>query len=184
MEDAQERFSQEALDNIIRDRLQRQKETLEARHAETLSEHTTRIGELEAQIANAQGEHPDRVSELETQLAEQTQRVQDVTIEAAIKAGAVERRFHKVDDALKLVDRERLSVTEDGTVTGLEEVLDGLVYKYPEIVRRQRLGSADQGARGQQKPYLLTRVDLKDMSTEEILAAHRQGRIQGHGGDR
>jgi hypothetical protein len=155
MSDEPRTFSQTDLDRIIETRLARAEATYEGRHSEALKVER------------------DRADELAQKLAAATERANEIAIDAEIKLGASERNFIDPADALRLVDKTRLGVSEDGSVTGVVEELDGLAYRSPHLIERPSSSSIDQGARGGVRRF--SREDLKSMSAQEIVDAQDRG---------
>jgi hypothetical protein len=126
----------------------------------------------------------DETERLRQQLEETEQRAVQAKaaaerqlVQASILAEASKQNALKPEHLHRLIDTGAVTVGDDGQVTGAEEAVKAFLAENPEYVGSTRpAGSADQGARGGGGNQL-TREDLQKMSSSEIVAAQKDGRL-------
>ena len=93
-------------------------------------------------------------------------------LRAEVKATAVALDIVDPDAAYVLMDRDAVSVAEDGTTQGVEDALKALIKDRPYLLRQkgnQSVGGAtNPAASGNTPGKLYTRADLEHMSADEI----------------
>lgn len=121
----------------------------------------------------------DRVKQLEKDLSERDQRIQrmeqerkDERTESAIEQAA--RRLNAADpaDVARLIDRDDLTIEDDGTPTNAEAVVRAFLKKKPHHLKTSAAGGADGGSRGSSG-----KGDGADMNS--LLRNARRGRTAG-----
>jgi len=168
--------SQEDFDRRIQDRIARVKNTPPADYAdlqaakleldEIKAASQTELERLQKQLADTQ-KRADQA-----QAAAKAQLVQAAILAEATRQGAV-----KPEHTHRLLDTEAVTVGDDGQVIGAEDAVRAFLEANPEYVGSTRAsGSADQGARGGGANQL-TRDDLKNMSSADIVKAQSEGRL-------
>ena len=76
----------------------------------------------------------------------------------------------------RLIDTDSVTIGDDGQVTGAGEAVKAFLEANPEYVGKGRVvDPVDQGARGTTPG--ITRDELKNMSTAEIVQAQNEGRL-------
>lgn len=82
-------------------------------------------------------------------------------------------------DAAQMLDLSKFTVAEDGTVDtkAIESAIDELVKDKPYLAGATPAGSGDGGARGNPADKPVTREDLAKMSSAEIEALRKAGKL-------
>jgi hypothetical protein len=141
----QRSFSQEEVDRIVGDRLARDRQKyadyddLKAKAAKLDDLEAANKTELERAIARA-----EKAEQEGKALRESAHRQ---LIEAAIIAAATGAKAIKPEHMPKLIDTSKVTVGDDGQVTGAEDAVKAFLAANPEYVGKPRPGGADQGAR-------------------------------------
>jgi hypothetical protein len=172
-------LSQAEVDRIVQDRLARaakgqpsKDELAELRRKAAAHDEADEASKSELEKAQAAREKAEAKAAEAVQTANARLIRADATAELA-KAGVT-----NVDGALRALDTTGLTVEDDGTVSGVEEAVKGLLEAIPEFVGRPAGTKVDQGARGtSSKDGQVTAAELEDMSTEDIAKATREGRM-------
>lgn len=126
-------FTQPEIDRIIAARLDQERkkyadyDTVKAELAKLKTSVQTPAPEVNAD---------QRLTALETQSQTLTKRNQELTIEAAIVKQAATIGLDPAA-AAKLVDTSKLSVGDDGNVTGIEDAVKAVAEQYPGLLVRQ-----------------------------------------------
>lgn len=173
-------FTQDELDRIVQDRLARDRQ---ARKAEVPSDYA----ELKAKAEKFDAVEAEKLSELEKEqkarqeaedrAAKREALANKKLIEAAVLAEATKAKAVKPEHMHKLIDSSSVAVGDDGQVTGVQEAVTAFLDANPEYVGKARVADpVDQGARGA-APGQITRDELKSMSSEEIVKAQSEGRL-------
>lgn len=169
---------QSEVDRIVQDRLARaakgqpSKDELAAlREAKAKLEEIEQAGATELEKANAARE------KAEAKAAEALARSEDTLKRASAMAELAKQGVTNVEGALRALDKTGLTVGDDGTVSGVEEAVKGLLEAIPEFVGKAVPKKVDQGARGSSGPDQVTAAQLETMSAEEITKATREGRM-------
>jgi len=93
-------------------------------------------------------------------------------LRAEVKATAVALDIVDPDAAYALMDRDAVSVAEDGTTQGVEDALKALIKDKPYLLRQKGAqsvgGATNPAASGNTPGKLYTRADLEHMSADEI----------------
>jgi hypothetical protein len=84
----------------------------------------------------------------EAQAAEAIARANETLVRASALSELAKQGVTNVDGALRALDKTGLTVEDDGTVSGVEEAVKGLLEAIPEFVGKARPATVDQGARG------------------------------------
>lgn len=170
-------FTQDQVDRIVQDRLARAKATPPADY-DDLKAKAAKFDELEQANKTELEKAQERAAQLEKEAADAKALAQRTKVDSAIVAEAARRGAdtEAVLDATSL--RGSLEFDDDGAPTNIAEAVDALLKAKPFLVTGgPTRGSADQGARPGGDANQLTRDDLKDMSSDEILKAQQEGRL-------
>jgi hypothetical protein len=170
---------QSEVDRIVQERLARaakgqpsKDELAELRKAKERLDEIEAANQSELEKANAARE------KAEAKAAEVTARAQEALIRASAMAELAKQGVSNVDGALRALDKTGLTVGDDGTVSGVEEAVKGLLEQIPEFVGKPQPTKVDQGARGTStKDGQVTAEQLETMSAEEIAKATAEGRM-------
>lgn len=169
--------SQEEFDRRIQERIARVKKELPPDYEELQSAKK----ELDEIKAASQSE----LERLQAQLTESEQRAERARqtaerqlVSAAILMESSKQNAIRPEHMHRLIDTGEITVSNDGSVVGVEDAVKAFLEENPEYVGKQAAsgGSADQGARGGGGSQL-TRDDLKKMSSAEIVKAQDEGRL-------
>lgn len=139
-------FTQDELNAIVADRLQRERakfadyEQLQERAAQWEDYQRAQLSELEAAQARAQ--------ELEAERDVALQRANDRLIMAALTAEAAKMGFADPADAFELGNLATITVSDDGQVEGVAEAVSALAKAKPYLVGRRLAPGLDAGAGG------------------------------------
>lgn len=158
-------LTQEEVDRIVKDRLERQKKQT----AEQLAKYADyddvkkRLAELETASLSETERQQKRLTELETEAAnERAQRIaaetkaQTMAIRVAVVSAAMQANFTNPDDAYNLIDSTGIKVEGD-KVEGVEEAVQALAQSKPYLLRKGssvNLNAAPAGASSSELPRL------------------------------
>jgi hypothetical protein len=138
-------FTQEDVDRVVGERLARERQKyadyddLKSKAAKLDDLEAANKTELERAIARA-----EKAEQEGKALRESAQRQ---LIEAAVIAAASGAKAIKPEHMPKLIDTSKVTVGDDGQVTGAEDAVKAFLAANPEYVGKPRPGGADQGAR-------------------------------------
>ena len=162
-------FTQEQLDQVIAERLARVKgtppadyEQLKAAAAELEKLKTDQMSDTE-KLTQAAALAEERARAAEERATNAL--VRAAVVSAATRAGAVDP-----DAVLALLDRSKVAVGDDGTVTGVDEAVKALLDSKQYLVGKPPTplpGGADAGPRGA-GPSAITRESLKAMTPQQV----------------
>ncbi len=173
-------FTQDDVDRIIAERLSRAKATAPADYDEVKKKAAEWDKVQEGQKSELQ-KAQDKLAEAEQARKAAEDRAlaairKSAVVAAATKAGAVDP-----DAVLALLPMDKVTVADDGLVTGVEEAVKVLLEAKPYLVGKPSTptpGGADGGTRNTVPPgQQLTRDDLKRMSPEQIVEAEAKGQL-------
>lgn len=143
-----------------------------------IQDKANKYDELKAERMSELEKANERTSELERALAETSQAYKDSQLRAAVVSEAAKRNVVDPDAALALLDRSLLEEGEDGSPTNIADAMDSLLTAKPYLVGGGTTrGSADLGARGGPEKDRISREQLKNMSSAEIVKAQNEGRL-------
>lgn len=162
-------FTQDELDRIVQERLDRDRK----RYADydELKTKASRFDELDA----ASKSEVERERAAREKAEAKAAGLEATTRAAAIRAHAAAAGAIDADAVLALVDQTKVTLGDDGQVTGAEEAVKALLDAKPYLVGKHTtppVGGADGGARP--GPPAL---DPGEMSMADYIAARRDGRI-------
>jgi hypothetical protein len=136
--------------------------------------------QFERQLADAKVA-TERTSLLEQQLAQTTEKAttyetkwREKSIEAELRVAALNAQVVNPDDALRLIDKSSLTVTDDGVVEGANELLAEFLSTRPFYIKQQ--GSTPTPvppvAAGQTKPTekLFSMAEVQAMDNNQLSA--------------
>ena len=93
-------------------------------------------------------------------------------LRAEVKATAVALDIVDPDAAYALMDRDAVSVADDGTIKGVEDALKALIKDKPYLLRQKGAqsvgGATNPAASGNMPGKIYTRAELERMSADEI----------------
>jgi hypothetical protein len=125
-----------------------------------------------------------------SELDQANQTIQNMRIDQALTNKLVSEGVVDLEAALKLVDRDKLKIEDNGSVTGVDEALkslkDGKAYLFNKSEDgNQSLGSSSNGGNGggNSTPAKFKRSQLRDPKfyqehRDEIIAAQKAGLIE------
>lgn len=169
-------FTQADLDRIVQDRLARQAKQYEG--FDDLKKKATEFDKLqEAQLSELERERKAR-EKAEQDSAKRIEAANRRLIEAAVLAQATAQKAIKPEHLHRLIDTDKVTVGDDGQVTGADEAVKAFLEANPEYVGKSTPppGAADQGARNGGVKQL-TREDIASMSPEQVRSALKEGRL-------
>jgi hypothetical protein len=176
-------FSQQDVDRIVQDRLARDRRDRPSdTEIQQLREAQSRLSEIEAANKSELEKEREAREAAEKRATELDARAREISLRASIIAEAArpDRRVVDPDAVVALIDRTSLELDDDGVPTNIASAMDSLLESRPYLVAQEpgARGNADQGARkGGSKQ--LSRADLQSMSPEAIVAARKEGRLEG-----
>lgn len=168
-------FTQEELDAIVQHRLGRERtkfsdyDELKAK-AEKLDEiETASKSDLEKAQMERDEAKAERDKLLQTSTADK--------VKAAAIAELAKQGVKNAEAAFRALDTTGLTVSDDGTVSGVEDAVTSLLAEVPAFVGGgQGSGNADLGARGS-APDLMTQAQYDALPPAEQHAALMSGKI-------
>lgn len=176
-------FTQADLEHQIGLRLARER----AKYADydELRAKAERLDEIEAANQSELEKAQQRAEQAEQALEQIKVEMRSTRLRAAIEGAARDLGAVDASDVFALVDKDQVTVGDDGQVTGAVEAVKALLEAKPHLVGNQTApapapGSADGGPRGssdRDRPRQLTRADLSSMSPEQIVAAEEAGQL-------
>lgn len=101
---------------------------------------------------SAEDRYRAELATMQQRLAAAEQASQDRLVRSAVVTAAAKAGFVDPDDAFALVDRGALEISEDGTVTGLDEAIRAIAKAKPYLVRPKTTSSPAAPAGGPQAP--------------------------------
>lgn len=144
-----------------------------------------KLDELEAanktELEKAQG----KVVEAERKAAESADRAKRALLKAAVVNAAHKANAIDPDAVFALIDQSKMTVSDDGTVDGIDDALKALLAEKTFLVGKPTTppvgGNADGGARGAPVQGQLTVDDIKRLyregKHEEVEKARQEGRL-------
>lgn len=169
-------FSQAEVDRIVQERVARVKNTPPADY-DDLKTKAAEFDKIEAANKSELEKERERAAKLERDAAAATELVQRTRVESAIVAEAA-KRGADTDIAVSAIDRSSIEFDNDGNPTNVADVVESLLKAKPFLVTGGSRGNADQGARNGGVDQI-GREQLKTMSSDEILKAQKEGRLDG-----
>lgn len=172
-------FSQADVDRIVQERVARVKSE-PPKDYEELKAAKAKLEEIEAanqsELEKAQKAAADAQAERDKVLAD----AKETRLRSAILAEAAKADRKVVDPnaVVALIDRNTLTLDDEGNPTNIAEAMDELLTAKPYLVAQNggaRGGAADQGARGGKTQ--IARDQLQNMTPEEIREALRKGEL-------
>ena len=164
-------FTQEELDRIVQDRLHRQKSQFG--DIDELKAKAAKLDEIEAS-SKSDLEKANTAREKAEKAAAKVRETADTRlIHAAVLAAAAAEKATKPEHIYRLLDKDGLTIGDDGEVSGAEDAVKAFLEANPEYVGTP--GSADLGARGGGGPKQLTRAELTAMTPEAVAKAQKDG---------
>jgi hypothetical protein len=97
-----------------------------------------------------------------------------------LSAAAAQRATIKPEHLMRLIDTEKVTVGDDGQVTGAEDAVKAFLDSNPDYVGsdRPKAGKVEQGARGGSGGEQLSRDALNGMTAEQIVEARKAGKFE------
>jgi len=174
---AERTFTQAELDRIVQDRVARVKREVPEDYEE-LKQAASKWSEFEESQKTELEKAQAAAKQAEKEAAKALKTANERLIQAEILAEATAQKAIKPEHMHRLIERDSVTVGDDGQVTGIQEAVKAFLEANPEYVgsRRPAAGSVDQGARGT-TPNQLSRDDLKSMTPEAINKAREEGRL-------
>ena len=170
-------FTQEELDRIVQDRLARAKREEPADYKE-LKAQAAKWAEYEESQKTELEKAQNAAKAAQKEAAQAIARANQQLTDAAILTEASKAKMLKPEHAPLLVDKNSVTIGDDGQVTGAQEAVTAFLEANPEYVGKGRVADpVAQGARGTPTPGQITREELKGMSSAEIVKAQNEGRL-------
>jgi hypothetical protein len=140
-------FTQEQIDKIVKDRLERQRQQFAG--FDDLKKKAEDWDKLQEEQKSELEKASDRATKAEEERDRALQTGNERLLRGEVKAAAAKAGFIDPDDAFALLDRTDVKIDDDGNVAGIDEALKALAEAKPHLVTDTRAGgSADGGARG------------------------------------
>jgi hypothetical protein len=156
-------FTQEELDRIIAERLQREREKF--RDYDALRRKAEEFDKLQQAQMSEQEKLAKRLAELEQENQALRKQGQEHTLKYEIMLLASRLGIVDPEAAYRLLDLSRIEFGQDGRPTNLEQGLKDLIKAKPYLVHQAHAGSPTNPSR----PHTsLTLEEIKRMSPEEI----------------
>jgi len=146
----EKKFSQEELDAILKDRLDRKERKLQEKYAD-YDDLKKKVEEIESEKEKKEREEMSELERLQKDLEERDGKLSEYEeklkrIEEERKQDRIMRAFEKearkaniefIEDAYKLADIEKIELDDGGNVSGMEEVVKKLVEAKPFLVKKE-----------------------------------------------
>lgn len=110
---------------------------------------------------------------IKTQKADYEAKVRNLTLDSAIEKALAGAKAKHSDLLSTKIDREKLLISEDGKVSGLDEQLKGLKETYKDLFEEKISGSTPANPEGGSKgnnTYEALMANADNMSAEEVAA--------------
>jgi chromosome segregation ATPase len=110
---------------------------------------------------------------IKTQKADYDAKVRNLTLDSAIEKALTGAKAKHSDLLSNKIDREKLLISEDGKVTGLDEQLKGLKENYKDLFEEKISGATPANPEGGSKgnnTYEALMANADNMSAEEVAA--------------
>lgn len=110
---------------------------------------------------------------IKTQKADYEAKVRNLTLDGAIEKALAGAKAKHTDLLSTKIDREKLLISEDGKVSGLDEQLKGLKETYKDLFEEKISGSTPANPEGGSKgnnTYEALMANADNMSAEEVAA--------------
>lgn len=175
-------FTQAELDAIVKDRLARAKSQFA--DYDDLKGKAAKFDEIDAASKSELEKAQAKIAEAEKKAADALDRAKTASLKSAVLDAAHKANAVDGDAVFALLDKSKVTVSDDGAVTGIDDALKALLAEKPYLVGKATTpqgGSADGGARGVPVQGQLTEADIKRLfregKHEEIDKARREGRL-------
>lgn len=177
-------FTQEELDKIVKERLQRDRNKyadyndIKGKLAEfEAAEQARKEGEMtELDKLKSQLETKDATaSELTSQLTALQESIKKDRIKNAFNRVASSKNIEYLEDAFVMANLDSIEVADDGTVTGLEDAVEELVKNKPYLVTQKVQKPVGEPTNGSQKKADKTSEQMLHEAAEK---ARKSGRLE------
>jgi hypothetical protein len=175
-------FTQEELDRIISERLQREREKY--KDYDALKQKAAEFDKLQESQLSEQEKLQKRLAELEREKESWQRERQERTLKYETMLTASRLGIVDPEAAYRLLDLSKLEFAEDGTPKNLEQALKELIKAKPYLAGAPAVtgGSPANPATGQQRGGTFTLSQINDyrfwqQHRDEILQAMAEGRI-------
>lgn len=115
----------------------------------------------------------DHEETIKTQKADYDTKVRNLTLDSAIEKALTGAKAKHTDLLSTKIDREKLLISEDGKVSGLDEQLKGLKETYKDLFEEKISGATPANPEGGTKgnnTYEALMANADNMSAEEVAA--------------
>lgn len=115
----------------------------------------------------------DHEATIKTQKADYEAKVRNLTLDSAIEKALVSAKAKHTDLLAAKIDRDKLVVSEDGKVTGIDEQLKVLKDNYKDLFEEKISGRAPanpEGGSGGNVAYEALIANADNMTAEEVAA--------------
>lgn len=170
-------FTQDDVDRVVKERLARERGKYT--DYDELKAKAGKLDEIEAANQSELEKAQQAAEKAKTEGAQAIERANGRLVRAELLSALTAANVSKPEVLLAAIDKTGLAVNDDGSVTGVEEVVKAFVDANPEFVGGKEVRkpeSADQGARGN-GPGQITQEQMIAMSHEERAAALREGKL-------
>lgn len=152
-------FTQEQVDRMVQDRLARERKKYEG--FDELRQKAEQFDQLQEQRKTEVQKAQERAQKAEEAAQARVEAANERLIQAAVLSAATNHRAIKPEHLYRLIDREAVTVGDDGQVTGAEDAVKAFLDANPEYVGSTRPnGFADQGARNAMPPRATSMDEL------------------------
>jgi len=170
-------FTQDELDKVVQNRLAREREKF-SDHDE-LKAKAAKLDEIEAANQSELEKAQVAREKAEKQSAEVLAKANERMLKAAVLSEAAAAQVKKPELLFRALDKNGLTVGDDGEVSGAKEAVEAFIADNPEFVGKQTPKEADQGARGNGADNQVSEAELANMTAEQIKKATDEGRLSG-----
>lgn len=172
-------FDQAAVDRIVQERLARAKSEPPADYEEAKAA-LAKLAEIEAANKSDLEKAQEAAAKAEADRDAAIEKAKTATLRSSILAAASKAGAVDPDDVFALLDKDAVTIGDDGQVTGADDAVKALLAAKPHLVGKSSItptGSPDGGPQGTPGPAQLSRDDLKTMTPEAITEAKAKGQL-------
>lgn len=171
-------FTQADLDRIVQDRVARERSKFADYDA--YKDKATKFDDLEAANKSELDKAKDEAVSANAARDAALEAAKQMKLESVVMTEAAKQKAVDPAAVFALLPKDKVTVGDDGQVTGVEEAIKALLdeKKYLVGTATTATGSGEGGARGGNLPAQLSREDLKSMTPDEIVKAKSEGRLK------
>jgi hypothetical protein len=160
-------FTQAELDAIVGQRLARAKTEVPPGYAD-LQAKAAKLAEIEQANMTERERAEQKAADAEARAEAATQRAKNAVLRSAVIATAVAQGAVDPDAVMAFIDRDKVIIGDDDSITGIEEAVKAVLASKPYLVGKPQFvpGGADGGPQGK-PPTSYTVEQIEQMSKSD-----------------